>query len=52
MAKATGMGCKGSVAGGFDCGMSEKVQTDLWDSPRSALDPAPDWKKGYVQDFL
>ena len=39
MAKAAGADCEGSVAGGSDCGMSEKVQTDLLHSPRSTLDP-------------
>lgn len=44
VAKVAGTGCKGSVAGRSDCGLSEKVQTDLWHPPRSALDPAPDRK--------
>ena len=45
MAKAAGTGCEGPVAGRADCGMPEKVQTDLRHSPRSALDPAPGRKK-------
>ena len=46
MATAAGADDEGSAAGRSDCGMSEKVQTDLWHAP---LDPTPDRKRSKLQ---
>ena len=46
MATAAGADDEGSATGRSDCGMSEKVQTDLWHAP---LDPTPDRKRSKLQ---